>query len=52
MAQDKFGRRLVSRRDFLNVAAMGGGGVFAIGIAGQASAAPKKFTQQFFCPAC
>jgi anaerobic selenocysteine-containing dehydrogenase len=36
----------ISRRDFLNVAAIGGGALIAIGLAGQASAEPKKFTQQ------
>lgn len=45
-AQDKFGGRSVSRRDFLNVAAIGGGAVIAVGIGSHASAAPKKFTPQ------
>ena len=43
MAQDKFGRRLVSRRDFLNVAVIGGGAAIAISISSQASAAPKSW---------
>jgi hypothetical protein len=38
--------RSVSRRDFLNIAAVGGGALVAIGFAGRASAEPKKFTQQ------
>ena len=37
----------VSRRDFLNLAAVGGGTLIAAGIAGRAAAEPKKkFTQQ------
>ena len=36
----------VSRRDFLNVAAAGGGTLITVGLADRASAAPKKFTQQ------
>lgn len=37
----------VSRRDFLNIAAVGGGAVVAVGMIGTASAAPKKkFSQQ------
>lgn len=36
----------VSRRDFLNVAAIGGGAIIAAGLSGPAAAAPKKFTQQ------
>jgi hypothetical protein len=39
-------RRSVSRRDFLNIAAVGGGTLVAASLAGRASAAPKKFTQQ------
>lgn len=35
----------VSRRDFLNIAAVGGA-VAAVGLTGRASAAPKKFSQQ------
>jgi len=37
----------VSRRDFLNIAAVGSGALIAVGMTGSASAAPKKkFTQQ------
>ena len=36
----------VSRRDFLNIAAVGGCALAAAGVAGSASAAPKKFSQQ------
>ncbi len=36
----------VSRRDFLNIAAVGGGAMMAVGLASSASATPKKFTQQ------
>lgn len=36
----------VSRRDFLNVAAAGGTAIVVMGMAGSASAAPKKFSQQ------
>lgn len=36
----------VSRRDFLNIAAVGSGAVVAIGMTVPASAATKKFTQQ------
>ena len=42
----KAGHRSVSRRDFLNIAAVSGGAVVAIGLASSASAAPKKFSQQ------
>lgn len=39
--------RPVSRRDFLNVAAVGGGAVVAVGLTSSTSAAPKKkFSQQ------
>jgi anaerobic selenocysteine-containing dehydrogenase len=38
--------RSVSRRDFLNIAAVGGCALVAAGMAGSASATPKKFTQQ------
>lgn len=38
--------RPVSRRDFLNVAAVGGGALVTLTLAGNAAAAPKKFTQQ------
>lgn len=36
----------VSRRDFLNITAVAGGAVVAIGMTPSASAAQKKFTQQ------
>jgi len=39
-------RRSVSRRDFLNIAAMGGTALVAVSLTTQAAAAPKKFTQQ------
>lgn len=42
----KAGSRSVSRRDFLNIAAVSGGAIVAIGLASPASAAPKKFSQQ------
>jgi anaerobic selenocysteine-containing dehydrogenase len=38
--------RPVSRRDFLNVAAAGGGALLSVALSGSASAAPKKFSQQ------
>ncbi len=40
------GNQTVSRRDFLNIAAVGGGAVLAAGLTSSASAAPKKFSQQ------
>ena len=41
------GPRSVSRRDFLNIASVGGGALVAIGLTGPAFAAPKKkFSQQ------
>ena len=39
-------RGTVSRRDFLNLAAVGGGTLIAAGMAARAVAAPKKFSQQ------
>jgi anaerobic selenocysteine-containing dehydrogenase len=36
----------VSRRDFLNIAAVGAGALVAVGVSDAASAAPKKFTQK------
>lgn len=36
----------VTRRDFINIAAVGAGAVFAAQMATSASAAAKKFTQQ------
>lgn len=39
-------RNSVSRRDFLNIAAVGGGALLAAGVTARASAAPKKFSQQ------
>jgi hypothetical protein len=38
--------RSVSRRGFLNVAALGGGALIAAAVARPAMATPKKFTQQ------
>jgi anaerobic selenocysteine-containing dehydrogenase len=38
--------RRVSRRDFLNVAAVGGGAIVALGMSSSASAATKKFSQK------
>ena len=46
MSNEKTNDRAIRRRDFLNMAAVGGGAIIAIGIAGSASAAPKKFSQQ------
>jgi Rieske Fe-S protein len=39
-------RGTVSRRDFLNLAAVGGGTLIAAGMAARTVAAPKKFSQQ------
>ena len=39
-------RRSVSRRDFLNIAAVGGGALMAGALSASGSAAPKKFSQQ------
>lgn len=36
----------LSRRDFINIAAVGGGALIAVGLATPTSAAAKKFTQQ------
>ena len=36
----------VTRRDFLNIAAVGGGALVTVGLTKSASAAPKKFSQQ------
>jgi anaerobic selenocysteine-containing dehydrogenase len=44
--QKQHSGRSVSRRDFLNIAAVGSGALIAAGLAAPASAAPKKFTQQ------
>jgi hypothetical protein len=44
--QEKPTLRPVSRRGFLNVAAVGSGTLITIGLAGRAFAAPKKFSQQ------
>jgi len=38
--------RRLSRRDFLNVAGLGGGALMAVSLTAGASAAPKKFSQQ------
>jgi hypothetical protein len=43
---EKFSDTWVCRRDFLNIAAVGGGALVAAGLSGSASAAPKKFSQQ------
>jgi Rieske Fe-S protein len=37
---------IVSRRDFLNIAAVGAGAVITVGLVEPALAAPKKFSQQ------
>lgn len=39
-------RASVSRRDFLNIAAVGAGAIVAAALSNSASAAPKKFSQQ------
>lgn len=44
--EEKTGGRPVSRRDFLNIAAVGGCAVAAATMPGRAYAAPKKFSQQ------
>jgi anaerobic selenocysteine-containing dehydrogenase len=36
----------VSRRDFLNIAAVGGGAILAVSLSSASSAAPKKLSQQ------
>ena len=36
----------VSRRDFLNIAAVGGGAIVALSLSTPSSAAPKKLSQQ------
>lgn len=46
MANEMGGNGRVSRRDFLNIAGVGGGALIAVSLAGRASAAPKKFSQQ------
>ncbi|MGN6057937.1 MAG: high-potential iron-sulfur protein [Sphingomicrobium sp.] len=38
--------RPLSRRNFLNIAAVGSGALIAVGLTDSASAAPKKFSQQ------
>lgn len=44
---EKPASELVSRRDFLNISAVGGGALMAVALSGTASAAPpKKFSQQ------
>lgn len=45
-SQEKSCGRAVSRRDFLNIAAVGGCAVAAATMVSPARAAPKKFTQQ------
>jgi hypothetical protein len=45
--QESASTRSVSRRDFLNISAVGGGALIAIAISDSApAAAPKKFSQQ------
>lgn len=44
--EEKRSDRSVSRRDFINIAALGGGAVMATGLISPVSAAPKKFSQQ------
>lgn len=44
--EEKPGNSSVSRRDFLNIAAIGACAVAAASVATSSSAAPKKFTQQ------
>jgi anaerobic selenocysteine-containing dehydrogenase len=44
--QKKLGGSSVSRRDFLNAAAVGGGSILAMALMTPATAAPKKFSQQ------
>ena len=44
--KDQPNAKPVSRRDFLNIAAIGGGTLIAAGMSRPARAAPKKFTQQ------
>ena len=46
MSNDNTDDRAIRRRDFLNIAAVGGGALIAISMVGSASAAPKKFSQQ------
>lgn len=46
MSNNKTNDLAIRRRDFLNIATVGGGAIIAIGMAGSASAAPKKFSQQ------
>ena len=44
--EKKLSDRTVTRRNFLNIAAVGGGALMAAGLTGTASAAPKKFSQK------
>lgn len=47
MSQRKKSSGAVSRRDFLNIGAIGAGALVAVGLGASASAAPKKkFSQQ------
>jgi hypothetical protein len=46
MSNEQTGLRSVSRRDFLNVAAVGGGALVTLAYSGHAAAGPKKFSQQ------
>lgn len=46
MSDEKQQSGRISRRDFINIAAVGSGALVAVSLAGPASAAPKKFSQQ------
>jgi hypothetical protein len=46
LKQKKCSTGPVSRRGFLNIAAVGGGVLMAVPLSGASSAAPKKFSQQ------
>lgn len=46
MSHESTNRSAVSRRDFLNIAAVSGGAVIAASMAVPAAAAPKKFSQK------
>ena len=43
---EKAEKRPVSRRDFLNIAAAGGGALIAVGLTGSARAEAKKFSKE------
>lgn len=46
MSNESQSKSRVSRRDFLNIAAVGGSGLLAAGLAKSALATPKKFSPQ------